>query len=124
VKSIDGIANLNEFRKLGSLNLSSELVSDNDFRSAVNVLNHFRLRRAENLGYGYDVSKTLCYNFDATSSVSNSVSRSICFHTNYQQRYSQIHGRFDVSAMTSPEIVDNVDITLHTGQHPQSIITW
>ncbi|KAN0140303.1 hypothetical protein V8E53_002199 [Lactarius tabidus] len=44
----------NEFRKFGSQNWSSELVSDNDFRSAVNVLNHFRLKRAEHLGDGYD----------------------------------------------------------------------
>ncbi|KAN0140294.1 hypothetical protein V8E53_002190 [Lactarius tabidus] len=32
----------------------SKDVSDNDFRSAVHVLNSYRLRRAENLGDGYD----------------------------------------------------------------------
>ncbi|KAN0140281.1 hypothetical protein V8E53_002177 [Lactarius tabidus] len=32
----------------------SKDVSDNDFRSAVRVLNSYRLRRAENLGDGYD----------------------------------------------------------------------
>jgi hypothetical protein len=34
--------------------LAKSEVSDNDFRSAVNVLNHFRLKRAEHLGDGYD----------------------------------------------------------------------
>ncbi|KAN0140285.1 hypothetical protein V8E53_002181 [Lactarius tabidus] len=42
------------FKKLDSLSWSSEVVSDNDFRSAVRVLNSYRLRRAEILGDGYD----------------------------------------------------------------------
>ena len=46
-----------------AIKLTFELVSDDDVRSAVSLLNNFRLDRAEILGDGYDVSKSPCYNF-------------------------------------------------------------
>jgi hypothetical protein len=56
------------------------------------------------------VSKIPCYIFDVTSNRSYSVSRSICLRTNYQHHYYEIYGRYGVSAMNSPEIVDKFDI--------------
>ena len=42
-------------------------MSDDDCREAVSSLNKLRMFRAENIGDGYDVSDTLCYDFyDAT----------------------------------------------------------
>ena len=38
-------------------------MSDDDVRSAISLLNNARLGRAEILEDGYDVSKSLCYNF-------------------------------------------------------------
>jgi hypothetical protein len=87
------------FKKLDSLSWSSEVVSDNDFRSAVRVLNSYRLRRAEILGDGYDVSTILCYNSDATSNISTSVSRRIRLRANHQECSCQIHGQHDVGTI-------------------------
>jgi hypothetical protein len=42
------------------------------------------------------------------------VSRRIRFRTNRQERYCQIHGRYDVSAIDLPEIVENFDMACST----------
>ena len=70
----EGVANVAYgFRRLSLLNESSELVSEDDFRSAVRLLNTLRLRRAESLGDGYDVSDNLCSDIDPTSNIPNAV---------------------------------------------------
>jgi DNA-binding transcriptional ArsR family regulator len=56
-KSEDGIADITQVFQLGLLLIRpSELDSDDDCRRAVSQLNDFRSIRAEDLGYGYDVS--------------------------------------------------------------------
>ena len=78
--------------------LELELVSVDDVRSAVS-LNNLRLSRAETLEDGYDVSKSLCYNFDATTETPNSAPRRNRFHTNRQERSCQLRARYNVSAI-------------------------
>ena len=90
-------------------------MSDNDFRSAVGLLNTFRLRRVENLGGGYDVSDSIpqCI---ATPNTFNSVPRRNRFHPNRQERHCQLHARYDVSAidLNIPEFVEKFNVACST----------
>ena len=47
------------------LSQPSELVSDDDCLYVISRLNEFRSMRVENLGDGYYVSGTLCYDIDS-----------------------------------------------------------
>jgi hypothetical protein len=64
---------------------------EDDFRSASGLLNTFRLRRAENLEDGYDVSDNICSDIDPTSSIPNAVSSRTRFRTNCQECNRQIY---------------------------------
>ena len=59
-KSEEGIANIIRGFQLDFLNWFSELVSEDDCRKAVGLLNTLRLKRAENLEDGYNVSVIQC----------------------------------------------------------------
>jgi hypothetical protein len=58
-KSEEGIANIIHGFQLGLLNFPSELVSDDNRRRAVGLLNTLRLKRVESLEDGYNVSVML-----------------------------------------------------------------
>jgi hypothetical protein len=58
-KSEEGIANITRGFRLGLLNFPPELVSDDNCRRAVSLLNTLRLKRVESLEDGYNVSVML-----------------------------------------------------------------
>ena len=64
-KSEEGIANITHVFRVSLLTQTSELVSDDACLFAISKLNEFRSMRVENLGDGYDVSGTLCYDIDS-----------------------------------------------------------
>jgi hypothetical protein len=61
VPSEEGITGVTHGFQLGSLNLPTALVFDDDCREAVTRLNKLRLFRTKILEDGYDVSDILCY---------------------------------------------------------------
>jgi hypothetical protein len=60
-KSEEGNTEITHWLLVRLLSQPSELVSDDDCRVAVSILNQFRTTRVEDLVDGYDVSCTLCY---------------------------------------------------------------
>ena len=85
-----------------AIKLTFKLVSDDDVRLAVSLLNHFRLDRAEILRDGYEVSKSLCYNFMPHQTLPTQCLEEIVFTPIVKNAIvSYMHGMMSVSSTLS-----------------------